>query len=223
MIAKSSSARLSYPYGIPVLVYPPLPFAASICSGLLLAILFQTTNFSLLLQRQEYPHSAAASSRKTTSLCNAHLRLRREGSSCCALWHLVPRRARPDAGHRMRSQFHVSTMQTNASFCEEPCHSPLLERDEVHCLWTRAAVLIWCELTTNNTRDDMFSSRSQCGHTELRCELRVISGQLACALLRGVHAVWEDVTAKLVVSHVKESCLMLQRTSTNYLWFRHGT
>ena len=69
----------------------------------------------------------------------------------------------------------------------------------------------------DNTRDDMYSARTQCGHTELRCELRVISGQLACA-----HAVWEDVTAKLFVSHVKESCLMLQRTSTNYLWFRHG-
>ena len=117
----------------------------------------------------------------------------------------------------------VSTMQTNASLCAARLYSPLLERDEVHCLWTRAAVLIGCELTTNNTREDIFSSRNQCGHTELRCKLRVTSGQLACALLRRVHAVWEDVNAKRFVSHVKESCLMLQRTSTNYLWFRHGT
>ena len=62
----------------------------------------------------------------------------------------------------------VSTMQTNASFCAEPCHPPLLERDEVHCLWTRATALIWCELTTDNTRHDIHSSKrlsgTQCGH-----------------------------------------------------------
>ena len=93
----------------------------------------------------------------------------------------------------MKSQLLVFIMQTTASMCAEPCHPPLLEHDAVHCLWTRAAALIWCELTTDNTRHDIYSSKrlsgTQCGSRELRCELRVISGQLTCALLRGVHAV----------------------------------
>ena len=107
----------------------------------------KNTRTTLLHHREKQPASA-------TRIFACLMR-----SSCCALWHLVPRRPRPDAGHRMKSQLHVFIMQTNASMCAEPCHPPLLEDDEIHCLLTRARALIRCELTTNSTSHDNYSSK----------------------------------------------------------------